>query len=225
LEQFEHVVRDALAESGFEAGLPSVLVDPDDPDAQSLLFWYPSVTAARDDYVRPAVKIESGAKSALDPHEHLTIRPYVSDDLPRLPLSVDNVTTVVAERTFWDKLIILHGVRKWFENRGVLRYQGQRVSRHYYDVHCMLQSHLRTKTVGDHKLAVDCAAHARMFFNSPDLGLDTAAPGTLSLSPIDEMTEELRRDYGRMAGMIIGNAPSFEDVMESIISLETELNE
>jgi len=64
-----------------------------------------------------------------------------------------------------------------------------------------------------------------MFFNSPDLGLDTAAPGTLSLSPIDEMTEELRRDYGRMAGMIIGNAPSFEDVMESIISLETELNE
>src|SRR5207249_1910106 len=130
---------DALAESGFEAGLPSVLVDPDDPDAQSLLFWYPSVTAARDDYVRPAVKIESGAKSALDPHEHLTIRPYVSDDLPRLALSVDNVT--------------------------------------------------------------------------------------LSLSPIDEMTEELRRDYGRMAGMIIGNAPSFEDVMESIISLETELNE
>ena len=124
MEQFEHVVRDALAESGFEAGLPSVLVDPDDPDAQSLLFWYPSVTAARDDYVRPAVKIESGAKSALDPHEHLTIRPYVSDDLPRLALSVDNVTTVVAERTFWDKLIILHGVRKWFENRGVLRYQG-----------------------------------------------------------------------------------------------------
>jgi len=91
-----------------------------------------------DDYVRPAVKIESGAKSALDRHQDLTIRPYVSDEVPRLSLSVGSVTTVVAERTFWDKIIILHGVRKWFENRGVLRYLEQRVSRHYYDVHRML---------------------------------------------------------------------------------------
>ena len=47
-----------------------------------------------------------------------------------------------SERTFWDKVVILHGVRNWFENRGVLRGQGQRVSRHYYDVHCIFQSEL-----------------------------------------------------------------------------------
>jgi hypothetical protein len=225
LGQFGDVVRSALTEAGIEANRPSVVIDPDDPDGQSLLFWYPSVTAAKDDYVRPAVKIESGAKSALDPHQDLTIHPYVSDELPQLSLSVQNVTTVVAERTFWDKIIILHGVRKWFENRGVLRYQGQRVSRHYYDVHRMLQSDLIEKTVGDRGLAADCAAHARMFFNSPDLGLGTAAPGTFSLNPISGMAEELRRDYGRMTGMIIGDAPRFEDVMVSIASLEAELNQ
>ncbi|MEP6508019.1 MAG: nucleotidyl transferase AbiEii/AbiGii toxin family protein, partial [Gemmatimonadales bacterium] len=189
-----------------------------------LLFWYPTVTAANDDYVRPAVKIEAGAKSALDPNEELTIRPYVSDDLPRLPLAAENVTTVVAERTFWDKIIILHGARKWFEKRGVLRHQGQRVSRHYYDVHRMLQSGLRTKAAADHELAADCAAHARMFFNSPDLGLETATPGTFSLSPTHAMAEELRRDYTRMVGMIIGEAPRFEDVLESIAAFEKELN-
>ncbi len=140
--QFENIVSATLAESGIVANIPNVVVDPGDPDGQSLLFWYPSVTSASDDYVRPAVKIESGAKSALDPHQALTIRPYASDELPRLSLHVDNVTTVVAERTFWDKIIILHGVRKWFENRGMLRYQGQRVSRHYYDVHRMSQSDL-----------------------------------------------------------------------------------
>lgn len=33
-------------------------------------------------------------------------------------------------RTFWDKVIILPGVRQWFERRHELRQEGQRVSRH-----------------------------------------------------------------------------------------------
>src|ERR1019366_3856367 len=134
-QQFEEVVQGTLAESNIETNVPSVVVDPDDPDGQTLLFWYPAVTAGRDEYIRPAVKIESGAKSALDPHENLTIVPYVSDEVPRLAIRAEHVTTVAAERTFWDKIVILHGLRKWFESRGTLRARGQRVSRHYYDVH------------------------------------------------------------------------------------------
>lgn len=42
-------------------------LDPDDKDGQTLLFWYPAVTPTTNDYIRSAVKIESGAKSALDP--------------------------------------------------------------------------------------------------------------------------------------------------------------
>lgn len=225
LTQFAKVARHAFAESRIDVRSPSVVVDPDDPDGQSLLFWYPSVTATTNEYIRPAVKIESGAKSALDPHESVTLHPYISDELPALSLTVENVTTVVAERTFWDKVIILHGVRKWFDKRGLLRYQGQRVSRHYYDVHRVLQANLRAETVGDRALGADCAAHARMFFNSPDLDLESATPGTFSLRPTERMAEELRRDYGRMAGMIIGPTPIFEDVMASIAHLEAELNE
>jgi hypothetical protein len=204
--------------------VPNVVVDADDPDGQSLLFWYPSVTAGRDNYIRPAVKIESGAKSALDPHEALSIVPYVSEEVPQLALRAEHVTTVVAERTFWDKIIIVHGVRCWFEKRGVLRGEGQRVSRHYYDLHRIFQSELGAQAVADRALGVDCVAHARMFFNSPDLGLDRAAPGTFSLMPADEMIEDLRRDYSRMAGMIIGDPPEFNDVIASIAALEQELN-
>jgi hypothetical protein len=79
----------------------------------------------------------------------------------------------------------------------------------------MLQSDLGARAVRDRALAADCAAHARMFFNSPDLGLDRAAAGTFSLTPTDGMVDELRRDYGRMAGMIIGDPPAFEEVMAS----------
>jgi hypothetical protein len=115
-QQFEQAVQGTLAESKVEANVPSVVVDPDDPDGQSLLFWYPTVTAGRDEYIRPAVKIESGAKSALDPHEDLGIVPYVSEEVPQLALRAEHVTTVVAERTFWDKVIIVHGVRSWSKN-------------------------------------------------------------------------------------------------------------
>jgi hypothetical protein len=182
------------------------------------------VTAGRDDYIRPAVKIECGAKSALDPHENLTIVPYAAAEVPRLALSADHVTTVVAQRTFWDKIVILHGVRNWFESRGVLRGQGQRVSRHYYDVDRIFRSELGAGAVADRPLGTDCVAHARMFFNSPDLGLDRAVPGTFSLTPTDAMIEDLRRDYGRMAGMIIGDPPPFDEVMQSVAALEKELN-
>jgi hypothetical protein len=219
--QFAEILRDTLAESNIE---PSVAVDPDDPDGQSLLFWYPTVTAGQNDYIRPAVKIESGAKSAIDPHEATSVVPYISEELPGLGLRAEHVTTVVAERTFWDKIVILHGVRNWFERRGVLRGQGQRVSRHYYDVHRILHSELGLRAVADRGIGADCVAHARMFFNSPDLGLNRAVPGTFSLSVTDAMLGDLRRDYTRMAGMIIGAAPDFDQVIASVAALENELN-
>jgi hypothetical protein len=48
-------------------GKGRVEIDPADPDGQTLLIWYPEVEPRDEAYVRPAVRIESGAKSALDP--------------------------------------------------------------------------------------------------------------------------------------------------------------
>jgi len=62
-------------------------------------------------------------------------------------------------------------------------------------------------------------------FGSPDLGLELAHPGTFSLRPSKEMVGDLRRDYDRMAGMIIGEIPRFGAVMESVGTLESCINE
>lgn len=198
--------------------------DPDDPDRQTLLFWYPSVTANPDDYIRSAVKIECGAKSALDPHVQATVTPYIADLLPQLELTVTNVVTVKPERTFWDKVIILHGLNQWYSRRGELRHGGQRVSRHYYDVYRLLQSESSAEWLADTELAEDCARHARLFFGSADLGLETAKAGTFTLIPSFAMHDALRRDYTAMAGMIFGEVPALEDVLASIKSVETNVN-
>jgi len=213
-----------LEAAGLDPNGGRVEPDPDDPDQQSLLVWYPKVTTAGDGYVRPAVKIESGAKSALDPHKPAVIKPYVADDLANIELSIPGVTTVVAERTFWHKAIILHGLRQWFERRGILRGGGQRISRHYYDVYRLLESDIGREAAKDLGLADDCVRHARMFFNGADLNLATAAPGSFTLTPNPEMAAALGRDYGAMSGMIFGKAPSLKEMLERIADFEKEVN-
>lgn len=81
LTQLSETLASAVGEDTAKA---KVALDPDDESAQSLLLWYPSVTAESDGYIRKAVKIESGAKSALDPHARHSVIPYLADDLPTL---------------------------------------------------------------------------------------------------------------------------------------------
>lgn len=217
--QFTQLAASAIPEARFR-----LEPDSDDTDGQTLLFWYPAVTATGGDYVRSAVKIESGAKSALDPHVVATVTPYVAQDLPDLNLTVTNVTTVKPERTFWDKVIILHGLRQWHDRRGELRHGGQRVSRHYYDVHQLMQAISAHEWQADHALAFDCAQHARLFFGSADLGLDTAIPGTFTLTPSPAMRDALAKDYTAMSGMVFGEIPELDEVLASAESLEQILN-
>ena len=217
------ILQKQLRAAGLDAGAARVEADDTDPDGQTLLIWYPAATP-RSDYVRAAIKIESGAKSALDPNSEVPIKPYVDDDLPALDLTVPAVRTVDPERTFWDKVVILHGLRRWFDQRGELRGGGQRVSRHYYDLHLLAGGPVGEAAIAETALGVDCVAHARMFFNRPDFDLASAAPGSFALSPHNEMIEQLRVDYRAMQGMIFGDPPGFEAVLESISSLETRLN-
>ena len=213
-----------LAATGIPGGRYRLELDPDDKDGQTLLFWYPAVTGSGSGYIRSAVKIEAGAKSALDPHVAVPVRPYVADDLPSLDLTVNNVITVKPERTLWDKIMILHGLRQWHDRRGELRHGGQRVSRHYYDVHQLLQAPLAAEWQADQALAIDCAQHARLFFGSADLGLDIAHPGTFTLAPDLAMCDALRRDYAAMTGMVFGNIPQLDAVLDSIGRFEQLAN-
>lgn len=215
----------AFREVGVSLADAPVVHDPDDPDQQTLLVRYASVSTGVGDYLKPTVKIEAGAKSALDPHRSVAIRPYVADDMPATNLVVPDVVTIDAERTFWDKVVILHGLRRWHDNRGVLRQQGHRVSRHYYDIYKLTRSPVGQQAATDHAMALDCARHALMFFNSADLGLLHARPGSFAIAPTPEMADVLKRDYQAMAGMIFGEVPDFAEVLEATRQLEQAINQ
>ena len=205
-------------------GRGRIELDEADSDGQTLLVWYPEVEPRDEAYVRPAVRIESGAKSALDPNHARQISPYVADDVTGLDLIVPNVTTIDAERTFWDKIVIAHGLRRWFERRGELRQEGQRISRHFYDLHCLFASDVGRSAVEDTSLGADCVRHAVMFFNRTDYDLASAVTGSFALAPNAAMIDALARDYANMTPMIFGDAPRFEHILASMEEIERAAN-
>ena len=221
LEKLRALCDEACARTGIEAG--ALRVEPDPHDRQTLLLVYPSATPT-DAYISKSVKIESGAKSALDPNSLRTITPYVDADIPGTDIAVPNVTVVDAERTFWDKVVILHGLRRWYDNRGQLRGNGQRISRHYYDVSRLLQSDAGQAALADTVLGEGCVAHARMFFDRPPFDLASAHSPTFALCPEKGMIDDLKQDYRAMSVMIFGEPPPFDDVMDAVADLQNRLN-
>ncbi|UVO35745.1 nucleotidyl transferase AbiEii/AbiGii toxin family protein [Bradyrhizobium arachidis] len=127
-------------------------------------------------------------------------------------------------RTFWDKIIILHGQRHWFQNRGSLYKDWQRLSRHYYDVYRLVGSEYGATALADRELAESCVQHARLYFNRKPLDLDLATPGKYGNVPVDGMLAPLKADYDKMAGMIFGEIPSFDDIIARIADAEATLN-
>jgi len=100
----------------------------------------------------------------------------------------------------------------------------QSVSRHYYDVHQLLKNERSPAWLENRALAADCATHARLFFGSNDLGLETAAPGTFTLMPSELMRDALRADYVAMTSMIFGDVPSLDAILASVEEVERRVN-
>lgn len=211
-----------LAEDTSGAGRMEIAGD--DPDGQTLLVWYPSAEPRDNAYVTQAVRIESGAKSALDPNRLTVVRPYVAGEIPKLELAVPNITTIEPGRTFWDKIVITHGLRRWYERRRELRKEGQRVSRHYYDLHCLMGTKTDKAALADRDLGADCVAHARMFFDRADFDLASAVSGCFAIAPVAGMVEALRSDYANTAAMIFSKAPSFDEIHKSVKALDAAVN-
>lgn len=197
-----------------------------------LVVTYKSVFGSGLDYVQPAVRIEGGARPDPVPVEVRTIIPYIASEMQSEgDLAVNGVTTVKPERTFWEKVLILHAMTEMTEKRTGEQNAEKpvpdlnRYSRHYYDVHQIWANVAYGKeTASMRELAETCRAHKELMFRAPDHRYDRAIPGTYRLTPTPEMREKLARDYERMSAMIFGEIPPFEAVMASISDLEKFIN-
>ena len=203
-----------------------IRIDPDDAEGMTLLVEYNSLYDAGDEaYVQPRIKIEGGARSALEPHSLQSVSPYIQSQLTDIDLTVSGITTIAAERTFLDKLLILHGWYCGYRDHGRLPKEGQRLSRHYYDVALMSATDIAGRAIDDADLFNNVIAHAQRLFRRGWMKLDEINTEGIKLVPQDKLRNSLKTDYNDMQEMLFGDIPSFDSLLDHIELLEKKLNE
>lgn len=196
-------------------------IDDTDPDGQTLQFKYPS-SAMMDGYIRPSVKIELGARSEHWPVSKHKIQSYAKIALDH-QVSEDEVWVKVldAKRTFWEKATILHQYAHLPSDKKL----PPRISRHYYDFFCLLNSDVKAEAIVEQELLDRVAAHKSIYFASAWASYGTARKGSLKLSPAISVLEGLERDFGLMKDMFFGNVPEWKEILEAVIAFEAEFND
>ena len=186
---------------------------------QDVLIQYPhsfSLSA-----ILPQIKLEIGPLAAWIPNEEKEIRPYAAEKFPHLFSQPSTaVSTVTAERTFWEKATILHQEA----HRPTAIRLPSRYSRHYYDLYRLSRSPIRDMALAQLDLLQQVVDFKMKFYRSAWAKYGEARPGSLRLLPPAERVADLRKDYQGMQPMLFGTTPGFEDILTELAALEKMVN-
>lgn len=194
-------------------------LDPEDKDQQTILFWFPRVFEySENSYILPRIKLEFGARGEIEPRETRTITPYVAQSFPQLfSVTEVSVSTLSVDRTFWEKVTILHALHHGANMR-------DRVARHYYDTYQIAKAGIAASAVKNPALLEQVVRNKSLMFRDAKASYETAKIGSLKLVPEPENLEKLKKDYADMEEMFMSDAPSFEEILQSLKELESLLN-
>lgn len=196
-----------------------VVSDENDPDQQTILFYYPKVFGkGAAGYIMPHIKLEFGARGETEPSNTETISPYVVEAFPSLfTEKTCAVPTLSAERSFWEKATILHALYHGAKMR-------DRMSRHYYDTYRMDQKGITAKALGDVALLEQVVRNKSLFFRDAKASYETAKIGSLRFVPEGALLQTLKKDYAAMSEMFMGEYPAFDTIIDGLAALEKRIN-
>ncbi len=201
-------------------------LDESDIDEQTLFVEYPTLFPSGSiAYVAPRVKIEAGARSAVDPNLICSITPFIADELTDWSFEVDGIRVIAPERTFWEKVLILHGLHCGYRDARRLPADKDRISRHYYDIAMMTETEPGRSALSRVDLLDSVRTHNLIAFRQAWKRFEEAVPGLVKLVPQLELRKEIERDYEAMQGMILGDVPNFGWVMDRLLHAEAVINQ
>ena len=202
-----------------------VVPDEGDRDGQTLLVEYPTLYPSSEvSYVAPRVKIEAGARSALDPNQDCAVTAYIADELPDRLFKVGGIQVIAPERTYWEKLLILHGAHCGFRDERRIPKDSNRISRHYYDAAMITATEVGRSALAETGLLDAVRNHNLVAFQQAWKRFEEAVPGSMRLAPQMELREVIERDYQAMQGMSLGDPPDFEWVTDQLQHAEAVIN-
>ncbi len=188
-------------------------------EEMTLVFHYPAAFAYQD-YLRPQIKIEFG-RGDQQPSQKSPVTPFVAEEFPEEFTEKSAVIAVLnSERTFWEKVTLLHAEN----HRPDPAKLKPRMSRHWSDIAVMSTAERFTNDKLSIALLKQVIQFKQIYFAANWAHYETALPGTLRIVPNNDLVKILRDDYARMKEMFPANALSFDELLQSLETLEKRLN-
>ena len=174
-------------------------------------------------YIRPKVIVEVSGRSMNEPVSPVMLRSFIDEVFPDAPFAGKpfEVRAVVPERTFLEKLFLLH---EEF-SQPVEQIRTERMSRHIYDISQIMDTPIAERALKDESLYNSVIEHRRRFIGLKGFDYSTLRPQSLSIVPPADIMELWRKDYELMQeSMIYGDSLPFDKLIEKIRDLNDKIN-
>lgn len=215
-------VKDALQQSLLSLGVPEGMLDiiaeevkqtMPDKDPQTLYVNYPSLYQPNP-YLADAVKIEFSVRSLAEPSDIIQIHSLLNEYFPN-PAYAETpfaVRTVVPRKTFIEKILLLH---EKFANPALSKLQGDRMSRHLYDLVIMMETAVLQEALNDKELFNGLLKHRAGYIRV--INYEGMNVESLAFIPSPDLIDLYRQDYEFMqANMIYNESPDFADLLKKL---------
>lgn len=194
-------------------------VEVDSEDEMVVNFIYQQIFETK--YIVPNVRLEIGPLAEWTPSHITSIVPFAAEQYETLfEQKNTEILTIDAERTFWEKIIILHIIANFPEAKPL----PHRYARHFYDVYCMGNSEIKKSAFERKDLLEKDVTFKQQFYYTKSANYEAATLKTINLVPKNELMQALKNDYQAMSIMFYGEYPSFEDVLQYLSTLEIEIH-
>jgi hypothetical protein len=161
-----------------------------DVDPQTLYVNYRSLFS-KNDYTEDSVKVEISCRSLREPFEPIPMRSIIAENFPNQTFADEFVTinTVSPKRTFLEKAFLIHEALQ----RG--RTHSQRMTRHLYDLHKLMDTDFAAQALADEKLYQTIVLHRSIMTREKGVDYSTHRPSQINFVPENEVVDLWRKDY------------------------------
>lgn len=222
-QELSVLLQQAIDEAGL-SDLCSMEVQPDGegdstyPEPRTISLHYRSLYEESSvSYVQPVVKLEVGARSLIEPTEHVECRSMLSEVLPVPDYRNVPISVAAPQKTFLEKVFLLHEL--FSIDREKLT--ANRRTRHLYDLERMMDKPFALRAIHDDDLWEHIRQHRMAFTAMLSVDYNEHMREQLCLTPPDKWLRDWQDDYQRMCStMIYGDKLPFAQLLERIKELE-----
>lgn len=199
-----------------------VPAEDSDQDPRIIEVHYPHIIK-HPDYVSPRVQIEIGCRSLIEPYSIKEFGSLVDEIYPDQEFASPfvGIPTVHAERTFLEKLFLLH---EEF-SRPTEKIRVDRLSRHMYDVYHLSNNKDILTAINDKDLYETIVGHRHKYAKIGGVDYNLHNPKNLNPIPHSDFVKAWEDDYNKMRSQMIyeQDPPSFQDLITNIEHLKEKL--